>query len=254
MRNLMGTMPFVAFALGCEETVIPSEYGDCTLEQATVVPDDPLEGSRRDGSGALSGSLEGTDLEFRVGTSAGLQVVDVHAPGRPDLSAYAGTDVLMSILEVAPPADASLVIKDDSGEVIYLIETVLPSDLTTETFGSNFVDRGNDLGETAAYRSTMQLFSAMVATDNGQVEAFPGQPIEIVVGGLSYRFMLTASWDRELDRDAVYNCTIRSTVLAYDVSRVEPGTANLTPLDRDEAFSIEQGTCALPPTNTPGGT
>ena len=93
----------------------------------------------------------------------------------------------------------------------------------------------------------MELFSVMVSTDSGSVEAFPGAPVEILVGGLSYRFVLTAAWERTLEADAVLNCSIRTPVIAYEVSRVEPGTANLTALDRDEGLPIEQGTCGLPP-------
>jgi hypothetical protein len=245
MRNF-ALIPLV-LAAACEETEVPSEYATANLEQALVTPEEPLEGSRRDGSGQLTGSLDGPDMEVRVGTSAGLQVVDVHAPGRPDLTAFTGTQVLMSVLEVATPEEHALLIKDEDGEVIYLLETIEPSALTTEAFGGAFVDLGNDLGHTGAFRSDMQLFSVMVSTDAGTVEAFPGAPVEILVGGISYRFILTAAWERTLEPDAVLNCSIRTPVIAYDVSRVEPGTANLTVLDRDESLPIEQGTCGLAP-------
>jgi hypothetical protein len=92
----------------------------------------------------------------------------------------------------------------------------------------------------------MRIYSAFVQTDSGEIEAFPGEPQEILLGGLSFRFTLTAAWHRELDPGVSLNCDIRADVLAYEVVRVEPDTADLTPLLRDPFATIEQGTCGIP--------
>jgi len=222
-----------------------SQFADSTLEQATVLPEEPLEGDRRDSAGTLSGDVEGSDMDITVGSST--SAVSVHAPGFPDLSAWLGATTRMSVVKVAAAGDASLLVRDESDAVVYLLETIGPDVLTDEAFGGNFISLGNDTGVTAAYQSQLRIFSAFVTTDNGQVEVFPGEPQEIVVGGASYRIVVTAAWHRELDPSASFNCTIRADVLAYEVMSVAPGTADLTPLLRDVLFPIEQGTCGLQP-------
>ncbi len=233
--------------VACGEDDPVSDYADATLEQATVEPEEPLEGSRRDSAGTLGGDPEGADMEVTVGTST----VFVHAPGFPDLSPWLGASARMSVVEVAAAGDASMLVRDENDAVVYLLETVEPDVLTAEAFSAAFVSLGTDTGVTPAHRGEMRIYSVFVATDNGQVEVFPGEPQEIVVDGASWRFVLTAAWHRELDPGADLDCTIRSDVVAYEVLRVEPGTADLTPLVRDPLFPIEQGTCGLPP--PPGG-
>lgn len=239
----------VATLIACTKNELPSDYADSTLEQATVEPEDPLEGSRRDSAGTLGGDPEGLDMELRVGSST----VFVHAPGAPDLSPWLGvSDMRMSVVEVAADGDATLLVRDATDAVVYLLETVEPDVLTSEAFGGNFIELGDDLGPTEAYLSTMRIYSAFVATDNGEIELFPGEPQEIVVGGASYRIVLTAAWHRELDSGSSLQCTLRADVLAYEVLRVEPGAANLAPLLRDPLAPIEQGTCGQqPPPETP---
>jgi len=233
----------LAALVACGEDDPPSRYADSTLEQATVEPEEPLEGTRRDSAGTLSGDPEGADMEVSVGSST----VFVHAPAFPDLSPWLGTQARMSVVEVAAAGDASMLVRDAYDKVVYLLETVEPDVLTAEAFGSSFVSLGSDLGVTAAHRGEMRIYSAFVAADNGQVEVFPGEPQEIVVDGGSYRFVLTAAWHRELDAGQSLSCAIRADVLAYDVLSVAPGTADTTPLVRDALFPIEQGTCGLPP-------
>jgi hypothetical protein len=243
MRPTFTVVPLAAL-VACTPDELPSEYADSTLDQATVVPLEPLEGTRRDSAGTMAGDGEGPDLDLQAGSS--LTKVAVHAPAAPDLSAWIGSTVRMSIVEVAAAGDASLLILDESDAVVYLLETVEPDTLTAEAFGGNFISLGDDLGPTPAHRGTMRIYGAFVSTDAGEVELFPGEPQEILVGGASYRATLTAAWHRELDKDAVLNCTIRADVLAYEVVRVDPGTADLTPLLRDPLLPIEQGTCGLP--------
>jgi hypothetical protein len=229
--------------IACSEEDPPSQYAESTLEQATVVPDEPLEGPRRDSGGSLTGDPEGADMRLTVGSST----AEVHAPSFPDLTPFDGTGAFMSIVEVAPSGEASLLLRDDYDNVVYLLETIEPDVLTAEAFGGNFISLGNDLGVTPAYQSELRIYSAFVQTDNGEIELFPGEPQEILVGGASYRVAVTAAWHRELDPTASFNCAIREDVLAYDVLRVEPGTADTTPLVRDALFPIEQGTCGLQP-------
>ena len=232
----------LASLIACSDEDPPSQYADTTLEQASVLPDEPLEGPRRDSAGTLNGDLEGADMQIDVGTST----ADVHAPAFPDLSAFAGTSAFMSIVEVSAAGDNSVLLRDAYDEVIYLLETIEPDVLTAEAFGGTFVSRGEDLGVTPAYQGEMRIYSAFFATDNGQVELFPGEPQEIVVGGASYRVVVNASWHRDLDPNASFNCTIRADVLSYEVQRVEPGTADTTEILRDELFPIEQGLCGIP--------
>jgi hypothetical protein len=238
----------LASLIACSEEDPPSQYADSTLEQATVQPDEPLEGPRRDAGGTFHGDLEGGDLTLTVGSSTAA----VHAPGFPDLTAFDGITGFMSIVEVSPAGEASLLVRDEYDGVIYLIETIEPDVLTAEAFGGNFISLGNDLGVTSAHQGEMRIYSAMVLTDNGEVEVFPGEPQEILVGGVSYRVVVTAAWHRELDPSASFNCAIREDVLAYEVQRVEPDTADTTPLVRDPLFPIEQGSCGLPPPPSPG--
>ncbi|HHO52835.1 MAG TPA: hypothetical protein ENK18_18650 [Deltaproteobacteria bacterium] len=141
--------------------------------------------------------------------------------------------------------ELSLLIVDDSGP-LFLLETVTPTVLTRDAFGVNFVITANDLGPVPVGTTTLSLTSVYVGTDDGEVEAFPGEPLEVVIGGLSYRFVLLASWSRSYDAEINLQCAL-DEILSYEVARVEPGTASTIPLERPSARGIDNNACSSAP-------
>ncbi len=239
-------MRFLTFLLAlaaCNDASDLSPYASGSLALPEVEPDEEIESSRKDLSGDLSVSGEGERLTVRVDTSFGRTEVELKAPSRPDLSGIDGLTGQLSLAKDALTDEISLLVTGDDGPR-YLLETVDSTVLTDSAFGPTFVQVGNDLGRVPVGLDHVRLYSALFQTDDGELEVFPGEPVEATIDGLSYRIVLIASWVRERSEDQVSNCYQLDDVLAYEVLRVEPGTADTTPLTRPESEPIDGASCA----------
>lgn len=239
----MRTMTLVLFAVGCGGGSDISPYADGSLGIPEVEIDEELSSARKDLVGALAVDGSGENLTVQIDTQNGRTEVEVKAPGMPDLSVLDGLEGQLSIAEDALTDRLSLLVTDDQGPV-YLLEPVNATVLTTETFGPGFVQVGADLGTVPVGLDHVRLYSALFETDDGAVEVFPGEPVEATIDGQTYRIVLVANWVRELSGDRSSECASQlDEALAYELTRVEPGAADLTPLTRPETVPIDGSTC-----------
>jgi hypothetical protein len=235
-------MVVCAAVAGCNTEEV-SKYEASTLEKATVTVDQELEHDvRYEWAGAIRTSGSGAGWEIRVSNVH----IDVHSSGHAPLD---GIDGISGRVAVAPDHESnelSVAVTDDGGGLWYLLEPVSPGELTTEQFGLGLVAPANELGLVDADGWELTLRSAWLRTDSGDVELLPGAPQEVSLEGVTFRAILLDGFDADLQLEGAV-CTGASSRLAFELTRVEPGTADLTPLQRDEASVVPTGTCTQAP-------
>ncbi|MBX2799401.1 MAG: hypothetical protein KTR31_17125 [Myxococcales bacterium] len=239
--------PIVSLILlvGCGPSLEISEYARSTHPPASVESEAELDGNRRDFQGTVTVSGdndEGWDLAVAT-ISSGREDVSVRSPSRPDLSILASKaeTVQVSLAEDPLTDRLSLMVSDDDGP-IYLLEPIAPTILSSSGFSPQFVQQESDIGTSPVANTTLNLTSVTVATDSGEVEAFPGVPVEVEIDDLFYRFVLLASWDRFIEPGVGVNCSL-DDMFAYELIRVERGTTNTDPIERPEGQDIDGGAC-----------
>ncbi|MEQ1502643.1 MAG: hypothetical protein ABMB14_10450 [Myxococcota bacterium] len=244
---MRGTVPMVVGLVACGGGDAASEYAPAVLERAAVtvdLGDEELTGPRRDFAGSVTVDGSGRDWTVSVHTTGGTYDLDVHSPGGSDLSVVDGLgDAKVSIAPEPVSDELSLSIVDAEGGLVYLVEPVAPDLLTTEQFGAGFVAAGSDLGPADATGWALSLTSAMVRTDSGDVELFPGEPQEIVLDGDSFRAVLLGSYTAELLLSGNIRCEGATDRLAFELVRVAPGAADLTPLTRPDGAELPVAEC-----------
>ena len=213
------------------------------LPPGSVDSEVEFDGFRRDWQGSVM--VEGDIGDYRVSasTNSGRVEFDVSTDTDTDMTNLNGlVDGRISVYRDGVTNELSLGIADAGGPA-YLFEAVAPTALSQELFGGNFIRKGNDIGQAqGSQTTTLDLFSVLVGTDDGQVEAFPGTPIEIEVNRVHYRFTLLGAWDRTVPDNIVADCTYDS-LMSFEVVRVERETAVTEVLERGLNTPIDGGDC-----------
>ena len=239
--------PWLALGmLACGSTSDRSPYGTNTLPPPSVESDEELSSNRRDFGGSISVNGDSAaNFTIRANTNNGRVDVDVRSPTRADVTLFDGIEGQLSLGLDPLSDDLSVLVTDDAGDVRYLLETIAPTVLTDSAFASNFVTVGNSLGTFPVSATELDLTSVVLQTDDGEVEAFPGAPVEIVVDAKSFRFTLIASWLRITADDVGVNCSL-DEILSYEVIAVEAGNADLQILERADTDPIDGNACLAP--------
>lgn len=238
-------------AAGCGKEDPGSAHQQANLDAAVVVlPDgDELEGNQRDYFGDLT--VDGSDADFTitVHTATGAKGIDVHSPGHSDLGLLDGlTARKVSIAAEPLSGELSLAIDDpETGGVQYLVEPVEPGPLSEAVFGAGLIARGADLGALRVDAWNLDLTTALLRTDAGDVELMPGVPQEAAIDGVTYRAVLLASYTAELQLDGDVSCTGPAERLAFELLKVEPGTADTAALVRPEGVELPTSSCTARP-------
>lgn len=232
-------------AIGCGPSLEYSPYANNTLPPPSVQIDEEMSSNRRDFTGQISVDDSASGFDLSLTTNVGRVEITARSSANSDVSILDAVEGRISVAEDAVSDELSLLVVDDDGPLL-LLETTTPTVLSSDAFGVNFVTTANDLGSVPVGATELFLTSAYVGTDDGEVEAFPGEPLEILVGGLSYRFVLIASWTRYQDEEIGLQCSI-DEILAYEVARVEPGTASTAPLERPSTQEIDNNACSPAP-------
>jgi hypothetical protein len=242
MRNALFTVSF-ALSVACNGSAV-SEYAGANLERAVVSPDEELERDQRyDWVGEVAVNGSGADWTLAVD---GVNVA-VHSPAHSDLSGLDGLELVVSVAPEAVSNELSLAVTTMEGDLHYLLEPVTPGAMTEETFGLGLVAPASALGEVSEGGWDLSLTSAWFRTDTGDVELLPGEPQEVSVYGVTYRATLIAAFTADLVTSQVVSCSGASERLAFELVRVEPGTADLGALRRAEGVDLPTSTCAAAP-------
>lgn len=240
----MRTLPFALALAACSGGIEVSPYEASTLEAAVVQvgPEVDFEaGNRRDFVGTLQ--IEGADRDWlvTVETSTGGRDIDLHTPSAADLSVLDGAaDVRVTVERDPASEELSLAITDGSGGVLYIVEPAEPTALTRDMMGSGQIGRGDDLGQVQEGAWSLTLTSGLLRTDTGDVELLPGEPQAVTIDGATYRAVLLASFEAEMEGESP-NCSGARERLAYELLRTDdPALAKLV---RPEGEALPTSTC-----------
>jgi len=233
-----------ALALGCHGGGSDDPYAAATLEKTTVLVDQELPNDLRvDWEGDVHVGGESPNWTLQLDTDAANVTIEVHSSAHSDLSGLGLGGASVSVQPEPFSNELSLLVNDSNGDLAYLVEPVKPGPLTQEAFGLGLMAPSDDLGSIDVNGWTLSLTGAVIRTDSGDRDLLPGQPIEAVIGGISYRVVLVESFGADLSDPANVQCTGASDRLAFEMVRVEPGKADLAPLTRSEQLDIPTATC-----------
>lgn len=250
MRSVL-VVGLIVGSTGCNGGPETSAYEPANLERAAVAivdQDGEFEGVRRDWVGRIAVDGSGQDFTVTVSTTSGNDDITVHSPAHSDLSGLDGLeDVEVSVAPEPISDELSLSIVDSAGALVYLIEPVEGGILTVDQFGQGLIASGADLGTVSVETFDVEFASAQFRTDTGDVELMPGEPQEVVLDGVSYRVVLLASYTSVNTASEDSRCTGAEARIAFELLRIEAGTADLTPIVRAEGSELPLSECTAAP-------
>ncbi len=210
-----------------------------------VIEDNSLEGAEFSGgsevaetfTGALAASAGAEEGDWSI--SVGDQSFELHSPSRADLSAFSG-EVSLTVGEawdIAP----SVLLEDASG-VAYVASHSAEEDGST-AFGRSVWRFGEPIGHGVIVNeydeeNEVTFLEVEVTDDNGSQIVLPGEPAEITLDGVLYRFTVVAAYQPEQERRA--KCG-PPDMLSVEIVRAEQ--PDLTPLARPSSARAPMGSC-----------
>jgi len=231
-------------ALGCHGGSSGDEFAASTLEKSTVLVDQELPNDVRvDWPADITVGGSEPNWTLQLDATAANVTIEVHSAAHSDLSGLGLDGATVSVQPEPFSNELSLLVTDANGDLQYLVEPVKPGPLTQEVFGLGLLAPYDDLGSVAVDGWNLGLTGAVIRTDGGDQDLLPGQPIEATIGGDTYRVVLGESFAAQRIDPANEQCTGASDRLAFEMVRVDPGTADLSPLTRSEQLDIPTATC-----------
>ncbi|MCA9489612.1 MAG: hypothetical protein KC621_06800 [Myxococcales bacterium] len=160
--------------------------------------------------------------------------VSLHVPGGSDLSALDAHDLDVALGGAWGDDTRSVAITDDQG-LAFVVQPDAEFGPATDAFGADLVRWGDEVGRgklsddygdyTVAYRS------ARFTTDDGEVDALPGEPFEAVVDGVRWRVVVHASFEVLTMPDEMPGCGGgTSSTLSFEMVRIDEATLAFEPL------------------------
>ncbi len=231
--------------VGCGSSTEPtSAWEDQSLQPASVELEEEdlmANAPQLDILGTLRVDGAGRDLDLSMAPAAGGLPIHilVHTSTNPDLFNFNQDEVMASLREENQAL--TLAIRRPDGELLYLLEPVLPSSLAEEILGSGIAAAASDLGPVNDPSWKVRLTSAFLRTDTGDVELFPGEPQEVAIDGLAYRAILISGYTMS---EASPSCVdlVRER-LSIELVQVEAGSVDPAPLTRAEGVSLTDAIC-----------
>jgi hypothetical protein len=212
-----------ALAVGCANDPEPEVTGTIPeqLESFQISMEDDS-GQALSASGTIGVEVTG-DREFQVFLAAaeGEKGFDIHSPGATPLGNLDGAEVTVSLSEMGM-GGRSIVISDDDG-ALYVGSLGDGPGLAQvrEIFGEGFVTWGKEVGTQTDGTFVWTYAPAVFATDDGEVALLPGEVDSIVVDGVEWRVVVSASYEvgTNPDADALPACSPES-MLGFELLRV----------------------------------
>ena len=210
------------------ENPAPEEVLDAQLEALTV------DHSGQGAEGLLA--VEGEGADFAITAPAEFTV---HSPAHADLSPWA--DQLVTVQANQGSEDwtgsVGIEVSDDAG-AIWLAEPGIGSVFAENRFGEGFASHGEALGEEQRGNYIVTYTSVLFQTDEGEVEAFAGKPVTLVLGELNYRAtVITAYTSEDAPGAPEYDCMGKPPLLSYELVRVD-APATWEPLLRPASLDV----------------
>ncbi len=192
--------------------------------------------------------ITGADRQFEIAVDdpdLGM-AFQVHSPGATPLTQLDGVDATVSLSEMGM-GGRSIVISDDDGP-LYVGSLGDGPGLAQvrEIFGEGFVTWGEEVGSQTDGTFVWTYAPAVFATDTGDVELQPGEVDSIVVDGVEWRVVVSASYQVGTNPDAeeLPACSPES-MLGFELLRVvEP--AEVATLGRLAEAPVAYVGCTAP--------
>lgn len=241
------------FVFACSES---SETDTNPTPDPGVVPEqlEALDLAITSGDNQISSSagvlaISGADRQFavQVGTGPELVAFDLHSPGASPLSSLDGLDATVQFTEQGM-GGRSVVISDATGPVYFGIVGDSPSLAPiSETFGADFVSWGERVGSEGDGTFVWTYAPAVFNTDTGPVELLPGEVDSIVVDGVEWRVVVTASYQVDVDPTAseLPGCSPES-LLGFELLRVADQPVTISKLTRLPDAVVSYVGCTAP--------
>ena len=203
----------VLFALlaACTDTdpAADGDFAGARLEAFGATDPRSVDGEESSASGPAAVTGEQRDWTLTVTLEDDTDVaIAIHVPGRSDLSALDGRTLAVELGNSWNDDRRNVEIADEDGAAFYAQHT--QGGPATTAFGDDFVAYGDELGtgeledEYGTYAVTYH--TARFQTDDGEIDAYPGEPFEADIGGQRWRVVSHAAFEVTDYQDTMPGC------------------------------------------------
>jgi hypothetical protein len=201
-------MLLIAIALlGCD-TTSGEQPDQLEAPEASYEQKDKYDGASISGDDAV---VSGGDRDWSVAVTDGgtVPMVAFHVPGASDLSVLEGGSLDIE-LGGAWGDDTRTVRIDDETGPRFLVQLDADGGPATDLFGADFVSFGDEVGtgtmEDDYGTWEVSYKKAVFATDDGAVEANPGEPFVATIDGQDWRIVVHGSFEVTKTPDTLPGC------------------------------------------------
>lgn len=161
------------------------------------------------------------DYQLTIAEAAKPVTLGVHTPGMSDLATLDGRTVTATLEAAGLDGERSLVLSDDQGAA-YLASVGHGLEAeTTRLFGSGFARWGDTIGTSRDDSYDWEYTPAVFATDTGDVAVDAGETATLTLRGATWRVAVIAAYKVTPHPDAALPCGGISSLLSYEMLRVE---------------------------------
>jgi hypothetical protein len=192
-------------------------------------------------SASISGddaTVSGGDRDWSVAVDADgpAEMVALHVPGASDLSVLEGASLDIELGGAWGDDTRTVQIDDESGPR-FLVQLYDDNGPATDLFGADFVSFGEEVG-TGTMKDDFGKWGvsykkAVFQTDDGAVEADPGEPFVATIDGAEWRIVVHGSFEVTDEPSELADCGGGiGTTLSFEMLKVDatPPTAPVAPL------------------------
>lgn len=243
----MSSLLLAILLSGCDSTcteascLTPTEASDAQLESITIGQDVCTDYSCAGAEVAGTLTVTGADQEWTLDIAG--SAITAHSSAHSDLATLDQKEVT-GTFATDFQGHAAMAILDDSG-LAYLAEPTDASLLAPDLLGAGFIRAGDPTADSFVDDDDYEITftDAIVATDDGEVRALPGEVHTIVLGGIHYRFVLISAYLVETIPNGEYmDCGGRSPMLSFELLRVETDLSAVT-FKRPEGMPWAKASC-----------
>ncbi len=225
---------FTIALLGCDTT--SGEQPDQLEAPEAVYGDDDSEDSVSVAGDDATVSGGDRDWSVAVDADGTAAMVAFHVPGASDLSVLEGASLDIELGD-AWGDDTRRVRIDDASGPRFLVQLDADYGPASDLFGADFVSFGDEVGTgtmTDDYgKWGVSYKKAVFQTDDGSVEADPGQPFVATIDGEDWRIVVHGSFEVTDEPNELPDCGGGiGTTLSFEMLKVDatPPTAPVAPL------------------------
>lgn len=183
-----------------------------------VFPDEPDAGLY-EGALAVEGGAQDFALTLSEPGGEALSF-QVHSPGAFDLAQLAGEGRAVHLLGGGLFDRHSVVVADEAGP-LWVADLGDRADAVSVVIGGRPVRAGAEVASERDQTWDWSYTTLVVQTDEGEIELLPGEVETVTIGGVVWRFVAVAAYQRTPLPDAeLTDCPVMEDMVAYEMLRV----------------------------------